>query len=341
MSNELAVQQSEYAVLNMPQSTAIATLKASLYPGASDESVINVLEYCRAAKLDPMQRPVHIVPMWDAKTGKTRDTIMPGVNFHLTAAERNGCAGIGEPEYGPDVTEVLGEERITYPAWCKVKVLRLIDGGRIAEFVGYERFTECVSTNKKGTPNAMWKKRPYGMLAKCAMSQALRKGFPSVAGAYTAEEMVGKTIGEDDYDGFVVDESEAAKPSPTAGIKTKSEAAAEKKRATKAKEIVEAARTGEAVSDVIEDVEFVEAVAEASAEAAPPPEPAKTEKKREYLPQAVRPFGESLYNQHVKPILGKWTDRTLLDHFGLNYEKIMDIPLEEARNIMRFLCDEQ
>lgn len=338
MSNEITVKPSEYAVLNMPQSTAIATLKASLYPGASDESVINVLEYCRAAKLDPMQRPVHIVPMWDAKTGKTRDTIMPGVNFHLTAAERNGCAGIGEPEYGPDVTEVLGEERITYPAWCKVKVWRMIDGGRIAEFVGYERFTECVSTNKKGTPNAMWKKRPYGMLAKCAMSQALRKGFPSVAGAYTAEEMAGKTIGEE-FDDYVVNESEAAKPSPTAGIKTKAEAAAEKKRATKAKEIVEAARTGEAVSDVIEDVEFVEAVAEASAEAAPPPEPAKTEKKREYLPPAVRPFGESLYNQHVKPILGKWTDRTLLDHFGLNYEKIVDVPLEDARNIMRFLKD--
>lgn len=338
MSNEIAVKPSEYAVLNMPQSTAIATLKSSLYPGASDESVINVLEYCRAAKLDPMQRPVHIVPMWDAKTGKTRDTIMPGVNFHLTAAERNGCAGIGEPEYGPDVTEVLGEERITYPAWCKVKVLRMIDGGRIAEFVGYERFTECVSTNKKGTPNAMWKKRPYGMLAKCAMSQALRKGFPSVAGAYTAEEMVGKTIGEE-FDDYVINESEAAKPSPTAGIKTKAEAAAEKKRAAKAKEIVEAARTDEAVSDVIEDVEFVEAVAEASAEAALPPEPAKTEKKREYLPPAVRPFGEPLYNQHVKPILGKWTDRTLLDHFGLNYEKIVDVPLEDARNIMRFLKD--
>lgn len=339
MSNELAVQQSEYAVLNMPQSTAIATLKASLYPGASDESVINVLEYCRAAKLDPMQRPVHIVPMWDAKTGKTRDTIMPGVNFHLTAAERNGCAGIGEPEYGPDVTEVLGEERITYPAWCKIKVYRLIDGGRIAEFVGYERFTECVSTNKKGTPNAMWKKRPYGMLAKCAMSQALRKGFPSVASAYTAEEMAGKAIGEE-FDDCVVNESEAVKPSPIAGIKTKTEAAAEKKRATKAKEVVDAARTGEAVSDVIEDVEFVEA----ATEAAPAPEPAKVEKaaeKKGYLPPAVRPFGESLYNQHVKPILGKWTDRTLLDHFGLNYEKIVDIPLEEARNIMRFLRDEQ
>lgn len=339
MSNEIVVQPSEYAVLNMPQSTAIATLRASLYPGASDESVINVLEYCRAAKLDPMQRPVHIVPMWDAKTGKTRDTIMPGVNFHLTAAERNGCAGIGEPEYGPDVTEVLGEERITYPAWCKIKVYRQIDGGRIAEFVGYERFTECVSTNKKGTPNAMWKKRPYGMLAKCAMSQALRKGFPSVAGAYTAEEMAGKAIGEE-FDDCVINESEAVKPSPIAGIKTKTEAAAEKKRATKAKEVVDAVRSGEAVSDVIEDVEFVEAVAEASAEAAPPPEPAKTEKKG-YLPPAVRPFGELLYNQHVKPILGKWTDRTLLDHFGLNYEKIVDIPLEEARNIMRFLRDEQ
>lgn len=39
-------------------------LKTSLYPGASDTSVDMVLAYCQAADLDPMTKPVHIVPMW-------------------------------------------------------------------------------------------------------------------------------------------------------------------------------------------------------------------------------------------------------------------------------------
>jgi len=42
-------------------------------------------------------------------------------------------------------------------------------------------------------PNAMWKKRPYGQLSKCAEAQALRKAFPeAVPHEYTKEEMEGK-----------------------------------------------------------------------------------------------------------------------------------------------------
>jgi len=40
-----------------------SALKNSLYTGARDESIKMVLDYCKAAKLDPMQKPVHIVPM--------------------------------------------------------------------------------------------------------------------------------------------------------------------------------------------------------------------------------------------------------------------------------------
>ena len=39
-----------------------SALKNSLYTGARDESIKMVLDYCKAAKLDPMQKPVHIVP---------------------------------------------------------------------------------------------------------------------------------------------------------------------------------------------------------------------------------------------------------------------------------------
>ena len=45
----------------------IAVLQSSIYPGANIGSVQMVLNYCVAAGLDPMQKPVHIVPIWDAK----------------------------------------------------------------------------------------------------------------------------------------------------------------------------------------------------------------------------------------------------------------------------------
>ena len=40
-------------------------LKNSLYPGAADASVMMVMGYCRAAGLDVMKKPVHIVPIWN------------------------------------------------------------------------------------------------------------------------------------------------------------------------------------------------------------------------------------------------------------------------------------
>lgn len=51
----------------------------------------------------------------------------------------------------------------------------------------------------------MWQKRPYGQIAKCAEAQALRKAFPEVGSAPTADEMEGKQFGDDQaIDGEVI-----------------------------------------------------------------------------------------------------------------------------------------
>jgi phage recombination protein Bet len=177
-----------------------SALKNSIFPGAKDESITMVLAYCKARKLDPLQKPVHIVPMWivDAKTkeGAMRDIVMPGIALYRIQAQRSGqYAGQSDPEFGEDITETLGGVKISYPRWCKIIVKKQMPNGQIVEFAAKEYWKENYATQKKDTeaPNAMWKKRPYAQLAKCAEAQALRKAFPDIIDhTPTAEEMEGK-----------------------------------------------------------------------------------------------------------------------------------------------------
>lgn len=173
-------------------------LQSSLYPGASTDSIKMVLAYCQAANLDPMTKPVHIVPVWDSKAGQMRDVVMPGIGLYRIQAARTGCAGIGEPEFGPAVTETIGGQEITFPQWCKVTVRRRLESGEIVEFTAKEIWRENYAVkggkDKSIAPNAMWQKRPFGQIAKCAEAQALRKAFPEIGSAPTAEEMEGKSL---------------------------------------------------------------------------------------------------------------------------------------------------
>lgn len=196
MSNLAVVQQtSAIPALMMDEQELANVLQTSLYPGAAMPSIKMVVAYCRASQLDPMQKPVHIVPMWDKNSKSMRDVIMPGVGLYRTQAARSGeYAGMSEPEYGPDVSEKVGGIEMTYPKWCKVIVRRLLPNGIIVDFPAVEYWRENYATVGKDSeaPNVMWKKRPYGQIAKCAEAQALRKAFPEIGSQPTAEEMEGK-----------------------------------------------------------------------------------------------------------------------------------------------------
>ena len=198
--NQLAVQD---------EKSVRVALENSLYPGAKKESIDLVLAYCRAAGLDPMQKPVHIVPM-SVKQGNQyvwRDVIMPGIGSYRIQASRSQVhAGTSAPEFGPMIEEELAGVKVTYPEWCKVIVKKVI-GSLIAEYASVEYWKENYATAGKDTiaPNAMWKRRARGQLAKCAEAQALRKAFPELGSQPTAEEMEGKIIDGDAT--TIIDES--------------------------------------------------------------------------------------------------------------------------------------
>lgn len=223
-----ALTQRESAALpsmQVEEKELIDVLRNSLYPGAQDASIKLVLSYCKAAGLDPMQKPVHIVPMsvstgrkdekgWDIK--EMRDVIMPGIGLYRTQAARSGqYAGVSEPEFGPikalSFVETIWEENgnggrskrqqnveVEYPEWCRVTVERQV-GDTVRRFTAREYWLENYATKgaKSQEPNAMWRRRPYGQLAKCAEAQALRKAFPEFGAQATADELEGKQLDDD------------------------------------------------------------------------------------------------------------------------------------------------
>lgn len=221
-TNEQPPKESSSRELSLPRERQIEVLGASLYPGAKPQSIAMVLDYCQAAKLDPFQKPVHIVPMgrWVTQPAQGNrqakrewqevDTIMPGVGLYRTQAARTGgYAGKTPPKYGPtkvftfkrklDSWEDDGqggnrkttktvEESIEYPEFCEVTVFRLV-GGQRCEFTVVEFWMENYATQgKSDAPNAMWTKRPFAQLAKCAEAQALRQAFPEVGAQHTVDE---------------------------------------------------------------------------------------------------------------------------------------------------------
>lgn len=216
MSNVATIARQGTALTTADHQAAVwSALKSSIYPGASDQSISLVLDYCTAAGLDPMQKPVHIVPMWDSNSRSMRDVVMPGIGLYRVQASRSGqFAGMSEPEFGPMVTEQVGAVQVTFPEWCKVTVYRQLPNGHIAEFTAKEYWIENYAIkggkDKDQSPNAMWMKRVRGQIAKCAQAQALRMAFPEIGSQPTAEEMEGKSI--IDSEATVVQQSRHALP---------------------------------------------------------------------------------------------------------------------------------
>ncbi len=215
-------------------------LVEAIYPLAkTQDSVAMALSYCKARKLDPFKKPVHIVPMWDAKggqdgTGGYVETVWPGISEVRTTAFRTGqYSGCDETEFGPEITQTftalkdkwenrrkVGTEEIsvtvTFPEWARMTVYRDL-GGRTCKFVGPKVYwlESYASQGKLDIPNSMWADRPIGQIEKCAEAAALRKAFPEEIGNdLTAEEMHGRRVDADFAGPEVAEPARRQPPAP-------------------------------------------------------------------------------------------------------------------------------
>jgi len=185
-------------------------LVEAVFPSAkSVDSVAMVLSYCKARNLDPFKKPVHIVPMWDSKSGGYIETIWPGIAELRTTAFRTGqYAGCDEAVFGPMIEQQFTGKvknkgnwedktvQVQFPEWCRITVYRDLNG-RVCKFVGPKvGWLESYATiGSSDLPNEMWQSRPEGQLEKCAEAAALRKAFPEELGnQLSAEEMEGRRI---------------------------------------------------------------------------------------------------------------------------------------------------
>jgi len=195
--------EKSFGDIGVTKSTWKALIDAVFPAAKSIDSVILALSYCKARKLDPFKRPVHIVPVWDKDKRGYTDTVWPGISEIRTTAVRTGnFAGTDPAVFGPDVTRTFTGETgrdqnrskkeitLIFPEWAQVTVYRMIDKQRVAIAGPRVYWEETYATiGQTELPNAMWERRKRGQLEKCAEAAALRRAFPEELGSeYTADE---------------------------------------------------------------------------------------------------------------------------------------------------------
>ena len=205
----LPVKAEALAPLGLDPSTWRVLVEMTFPSARTAEAVLMAVRYCRARNLDPLKRPVHVVPMWSTALRREVETVWPGIAEVQTTAARTGqWAGMDSPRYGPELIRTFEGRRkreegweevavtVTFPEWCEITVYRLVGGVRcpFSEPVFWLETYARAGGARSEVPNDMWLKRPRGQLVKCAKAASLRAAFPEEAGDYTAEEMEGRVL---------------------------------------------------------------------------------------------------------------------------------------------------
>lgn len=215
----------------------------AVYPSAQSlGAVLMALSYCKKLRVDPMLKPVHIVPVWNSALRRNVETVWPGINLYRVLAHRSGeFAGMEDVVFGPAVKETFKgrikvkgdryeerEETVIFPEWAQIVGYRMING-TACKFYGPKVHWKATYGRQQSSivPNERWTKAPFDQLEKCAEAAFLRRVFPEVIPAMpTDDEMDG--VAAEAAQGHIIDHEEDAEPEPTeAGERAKAQEQAE------------------------------------------------------------------------------------------------------------------
>lgn len=158
---------------------------AASNPQLDKQDFIGFLQQCLLNGADPRRKQVYLIPR--TSKGETKGTTVFAYQFFIAKAQATGLLD------GFDVETI--KEDYTHPQTGKTmksltSIAKVYRKDQSHPVIYKARFWEFAGKKYDGSLTMIWKEKPYLMIEKCAIANAMRLAFPDdLSGMYTQEEM--------------------------------------------------------------------------------------------------------------------------------------------------------